>query len=406
MVALGLAAGASAHGMEAGPELGEEDGSSGREKVIVAEVGIGRIDLSDVLEIWGPEWERTILRCRRGELDNAASDAHLQEAWEEAIEIAVRDELFYEKARSERQEEIERIAQNLYHAQPGPRSMEAQKTLAAIREEVKQHYERQIQKILDDAVERHVKRVGGIGEAHRVLTQQGLTWKEWKDRLRRKIEVQAYLNDVFPLEKLAEPRPSDIRAYYEEHPEEFVRSGEVVFRHIFISFSRHKGEEEARSLASDIYQRIRKGALSFEEAAREYSEDAASAPFGGMEPLPKEAHTPESLDSTRLAWLSELSTATTDLPVNEIGPPLISEFGCHLIMVSEKIPGLHISFEQAQTDIFEKIKAKEREDLTQNLYLDLRNTAHVNVLRPNYPASHSWEALSKGTALPSLPKEN
>jgi len=95
-------------------------------------------------------------------------------------------------------------------------------------------------------------------------------------------------------------------------------------RHILIKTSAVVTDEEARSRLNQIADRIRHGQATFADMARQYSDDT-SAPQGG-----------------ELGWISPGETvpaferAMTTLQPGQMGEPVKSEFGWHLILVEER----------------------------------------------------------------------
>jgi len=366
--------------------------AAGMDPQIAAEVGTARVTFGQVFEVWGPTWRRVIRECHLGDLEGPEADRRLQAAWEEALETTIREEVFYQEARRTIDKVIEEHARAAYNSQDRRRP-EARDTFTQIERKLRARIEEQITRAVRDVTDRHIRRAGGAKAAHRILRRQGLTWEEWKARLQRKVYVQYFLDRRLSLEEKAEPRPDDIRAYYRNHPDEFTRPGRVVFRHILIGFEEAGGEGAARRLAAEVYDRIRTGALSFAQAAKQHSDDEVSAPHGGREPLPLAEVPPEALASTRLAWLDEVRDAAQDLPVGELGPPLVSNHGCHIVRVEDKEAGERIPFRVAQEKIAEIFRAQAREEAAQALYRDLLTEVRVDVRMPEYPQRYAWSAV-------------
>lgn len=80
----------------------------------------------------------------------------------------------------------------------------------------------------------------------------------------------------------------------------------------------------ARQKAQDVLNQIKTGTLSFEDAVAQYSEDTASAQQGGD----------VGFDSSKL--VAEYRQGYSDLEVGEISDVVESQFGYHIIKVTEK----------------------------------------------------------------------
>ncbi len=109
-----------------------------------------------------------------------------------------------------------------------------------------------------------------------------------------------------------------------------VRGGDVTFvketraRHILIRPSEIRSDQEARELARELRNRIRRGE-DFADLARAFSDDSTSARKGG-----------------ELGWLSpgttvpEFEKVMNNIVLNELSQPFRSSFGWHVLQVLER----------------------------------------------------------------------
>lgn len=117
----------------------------------------------------------------------------------------------------------------------------------------------------------------------------------------------------FHLLKLVEKREPDA-----------FRVQQTRARHILLRVSPQLPQEAAQRRLSEFKQRIQAGSASFEQLARENSEDGSAAQGG------------------ELGWASpgnfvpEFEQAMNGLPINGISEPVVSRFGVHLIQVVER----------------------------------------------------------------------
>jgi peptidyl-prolyl cis-trans isomerase SurA len=95
-------------------------------------------------------------------------------------------------------------------------------------------------------------------------------------------------------------------------------------RHILLKPAGNLSPGAARSRLHDLRQQIEQGKASFEEVARQYSQDGSASQGGD------------------LGWASpgyfvpEFEQVMNELKINEISEPLVSRFGVHLIQVLER----------------------------------------------------------------------
>lgn len=95
-------------------------------------------------------------------------------------------------------------------------------------------------------------------------------------------------------------------------------------RHILLSPNEIRSEEETRQLAEDIFDRISQGE-SFEELAEEYSEDISNALRGG-----------DLGWATPGQFVPEFEQTMNATAIGELGGPVRSQFGWHIIRVEDR----------------------------------------------------------------------
>jgi peptidyl-prolyl cis-trans isomerase SurA len=95
-------------------------------------------------------------------------------------------------------------------------------------------------------------------------------------------------------------------------------------RHILLKPAGNLSPGAARSRLNDLRQQIEQGKASFEEVARQYSQDGSAGQGGDLD------------------WASpgffvpEFEQVLNELKINEISEPVVSRFGVHLIQVLER----------------------------------------------------------------------
>jgi parvulin-like peptidyl-prolyl isomerase len=132
------------------------------------------------------------------------------------------------------------------------------------------------------------------------------------------------------ISKGAKPTPADLKAYYDEHKNEW---DSVTARHILIRFKgsavplrdgeKDLTDEEALAKAKDLRAQIVAGG-SFEELAKKESDDTGSGANGGA-----------LGDFTRGRMVPQFEEAAFKMKVNEISEPVKTQFGYHVIQVQK-----------------------------------------------------------------------
>jgi parvulin-like peptidyl-prolyl isomerase len=231
-----------------------------------------------------------------------------------------------------------------------------------------------------------VKDSGGMVKLHKVLEGRGLTFAEWQMRLQKKAFTQSYLHQILK-PRAPDPGPRQIQSYYADHPDEFARPGAVRFRHIFFSNAK-RGPEQARDDAIAVWERLVDEEISFEDAAKEHSDDPESRARGGLE-TEEEARDPE-----REAWLADIRTALREENPGEVGPILESPFGCHVAELIAVGPQRKVPFAEVRGEIEQKLMGRIWEEEADRYFAAIRQKTDIRVLQPAFPASLSCAALA------------
>lgn len=142
---------------------------------------------------------------------------------------------------------------------------------------------------------------------------------------------------------------AEVKSYYDSHKADFSKEEQVKARHILIMAS--QGDAEAEKKAREKIEGLAKRAKGedFGKLAGEFSEDPGSKSKGG-----------DLGFFSRGRMVKEFEDVAFSAPVNEVSPPVKTQYGYHLIQVLEKKPAMTRTLDDAREDIAEILIAKER----------------------------------------------
>lgn len=351
---------------------------------VVARVDTGTVTLADVLENWGPVWAEILGDVQTGRLSVADGDAKLQKQWEEAVETALRDEMLYQEAKHQTEENFQAIVDKYFQAQgrSGNRQSRYQ-----VEQRLRRQHEKAIEEMVRSLVERNIRAAGGYETLSQILKSRDLSLEEWKERLIRKaFTFQFIYMRLQPLGR-PQPRPREVLTFYKDNPDLFTEPGTVVFRHILFDQARRGGEDAAYNAAASVYEAIRDGRITFVEAVAKHSDDAVSKANKGLEER-------ISTDPDREAWLSEVRSAVKEETPGALGPILVSPRGSHIVELVRVEPGRKIPYREAQKEIIAKMESKRWEEDTDKLVAELKTRVSIEIMMPRVP-----EALTARSVL-------
>lgn len=163
-------------------------------------------------------------------------------------------------------------------------------------------------------------------------------------------------------------------------------SGSVLASHILI-MDKDRSEAQAKALADSLYTVLAADPSQFEEAARKYSDDKGSGAQGGALPW----FTPGQM-------VPEFSEAAFALKDGEVGKPVHSQFGWHVIYRKDHRD--IASFDDTKADLIKRISGsqdRERARLTEKH--DIDRFAKKFKLKPNRPVIESLHAFVEQTGM-------
>lgn len=169
-------------------------------------------------------------------------------------------------------------------------------------------------------------------------------------------------------DQLAQVQVSDeeIESYYDDHESEFTRPAERRASHILLkvpSGAPAEADAAARARAEELRGRIAAGE-SFEQLAREFSEDELSAQRGGdLDFFPRGAMVPE------------FETAVFGNAVGALAPVTRTSYGYHVIRVTEERPAGAIPIAEAREGIRDRMKRDRADDAAEALARKIRAAA-------------------------------
>lgn len=149
----------------------------------------------------------------------------------------------------------------------------------------------------------------------------------------------------------------ELKAYYENHTEEFKTDAKVSAKHILV-------EEE--DLAHKIRKEIASG-KSFEDAANEYSSCPSKARGGDLGAFGKGQ------------MVKEFEEAAFSLEKNTVSEPVKTQFGYHLIKVEDILEASVADFEDVKEAIRARLYQEKQKEVYDKKLAELREVYPVQI---------------------------
>lgn len=180
------------------------------------------------------------------------------------------------------------------------------------------------EKEINEEMDKLIEQYGGEEAFNTTLKQQGVSKKDFKK------SVEQFLS----INKILEPRieltDEEIKAYFDENKASFDEPEQVEASHILV---------EDEKIAKEVKKKLDEGA-DFAELAKEYSTDDANKDNGGeLSFFPK----------GKMA--KEFEDKAFSMKVGEISDPVKTDFGYHIIKVTDKKEAKDAKFEDHKEEI-------------------------------------------------------
>jgi hypothetical protein len=183
-------------------------------------------------------------------------------------------------------------------------------------------------------------------------------------RLRQKME---FLSEDVAL--MAEPSDAELEAYLAAHPDDFRVAALVSFRHVYLSPER-RGASLDRD-AARILETLRRGATANDE---DRESEALGDPF----------LLPARFDQIAVSDVAEqlgasFAAGLERQPTNAWSGPLRSEYGLHLVLVTERVDARLPPFGEIRDAVEREWRAEKRLEANEAFYAKLRERYIVEI---------------------------
>ncbi len=217
-----------------------------------------------------------------------------------------------------------------------------------------------LKKEVDEALEKMKEEEGGEAAfyAHTGLSPEGE--KLLRKDLAAKIQLDKFVDEVCGDDP--EPTEEEIRAYYEEHLDDFMTDEEVRASHIFKSLRKSEARDELYAELREVRRRALDGE-DFDELAKSHSDKPE-----------------EEIDLgffKRGDHMDEFETIAFSMEVGEVSPIFSTHWGFHLAKVTERKPPVPRDFQEIREALSQIMVQEQRQERVQALADELKQSATI-----------------------------
>ncbi len=200
------------------------------------------------------------------------------------------------------------------------------------------------------------------------------------DAYRQALREQYIVNQYVLMSKGAElqniPMPTDaeISSFYRQNQQAFFQAENVKLAHIYIPKTGDAAEDQAsRELLEKVASDIHSGAITFERAVSEYSQDNSSKNIGGDIGWLTADNT-----TARQGWGDAFCDAVLSMQPGDVSDVMESNMGYHIVKVSVHNYGKILSLNDP---VSPEDTATVRDYISQVLYMNNSQAAMANAIQ-------------------------
>ncbi len=200
------------------------------------------------------------------------------------------------------------------------------------------------------------------------LAKRGMTQKDIEEMIEKNLMVQKLINDTIVMTVQIEE--TEIKKFYDEHPNEMTRPTDVEASHILVKSSPTDPPEkktEARKKIDEALKKVKAGE-DFGTTAQTFSEDSSAARGGALGAI----HQGQTVPA--------FEEAAFKLAVGQVSDVIESQFGYHIIKVTAKHDPVLMPFDEVKDRISSFLKQQKSQEAIQKTVDSLRAAAKVELM--------------------------
>ncbi len=245
---------------------------------------------------------------------------------------------------------------------------------------------------LENAEKEIISKFGTKEQFLQILKANNVTYENFKKDVQEEIKMKKFVDSI----AMVSIGESVAKKYYDDNIDKFKYPKRVRASHILISANINqikdkikeenkdltdeevnaKAEEEMQARlkkAEKLQAQLKKAPKTFAKVAKENSEDLASAIKGGdLGFFAKEE------------MVEPFARVAFSIAPNTISEVVKTDFGYHIIMVTDRNEAGTLSFEQSKKDIINYLENQDKVDILKNKIESLRKEAKIEFLDPTY----------------------
>ncbi|MDF7797864.1 peptidylprolyl isomerase [Pontiellaceae bacterium B1224] len=198
------------------------------------------------------------------------------------------------------------------------------------------------------------------------LASQGTSMEELTENIKLDMATRKFLETkTVGIEDATE---AEAKEFYDANPDNFVKEESVSASHILIKTEGATNDVQKAELKAEIEgirAQIIAGEITFQDAAKSHSGCPSSAQGGSLGTFGKGQMVPEF----------EVAAFTQE--IDEVGDVVETQFGYHIILVTDRIEEGVVPFDEAKEQIIAYLSGQKKQEAVQAFITSLRDSATI-----------------------------
>lgn len=202
----------------------------------------------------------------------------------------------------------------------------------------------------------------------KALKDRGMTVDSLKSDARTDLSVNKVMDGA--VSNIPGPTDAEAKEFYEKNPDKFKQDAQVRASHILVRVDPNAdAKTKARAKAEiDAVLKQLKGGGDFAKLAQQHSQDGSAAQGGDLGYFPKGQMVPE------------FDQVAFTLPVGQLSGIVTTQFGYHILKVTDKKPPRTVPFEEAQAQIKQFLEQDKKQKAADAFIDGLKKKSKIDIL--------------------------
>lgn len=207
------------------------------------------------------------------------------------------------------------------------------------------------------------------------LAQVGQSPEKVNETIKKMLQQQRWVESQVANKIVVSPE--DAQKFYNDNKQEFQEGASVKASHVLIRVDENAPEDVVKAKqaeAAKVAALASKKGADFAALAKQYSEEPGAKESGG-----------DLGFFTKDRMVPEFAEAAFSQKVGQVSQPVRTQFGWHVIKVTDTKPAHQLSFDEVKDELVNYLKRNKQREAIQNLIKELRDGAKVENNLPEPP---------------------